>query len=128
MLKKVIGEIVGIPLIDSAVETAREVSSVLADNGLLCQEGNMPVREFFVTDAPEKFVSTGEKFLEHPIKRISKVRAYRQAGLIRYPEVIEKTGFRLKDYRNDKQRNTVYTQTLVSVIRNRIDNLIMKKL
>ena len=74
MLKKVIGEIVGIPLIDSAVETAKEVGSVLAEKGLLCQGGSMPVVEFFVTDAPEKFVSTGEKFLEHPIETISKVR------------------------------------------------------
>jgi len=74
MLKKVIGEIVGIPMIDSAVETAREVSSVLADKGLLRQEGNMPAVEFYVTDAPEKFVSTGEKFLNSPIERISKVR------------------------------------------------------
>jgi glutamate racemase len=74
MLKKIIGEIVGIPLIDSAIETAMEVSSVLADKGLLRQEGNMPVMEFFVTDAPDKFVSIGEKFLEHPIERISKVR------------------------------------------------------
>ena len=74
MLKNVIGEIVGIPLIDSAVETAREVSSVLADKGLLRREGNMPVMEFFVTDAPDKFVRIGEKFLEHPIGTISKVR------------------------------------------------------
>ncbi len=74
MIKNVLGEIVGIPLIDSAVETAREVSSVLADKGLLRKEGKMPVMEFFVTDFPEKFISTGEKFLEHPIERISKVR------------------------------------------------------
>ena len=73
MLKKVIGEIVGIPLIDSAVETAREVRSVLADKGLLCQEDNMSAVEFFVTDAPDKFVSTGAKFLEHSIENISKV-------------------------------------------------------
>ncbi len=74
MIKNVIEEIVGIPLIDSAVETAIEVSSVLSGKGLLCSEGNMPVREFFVTDSPEKFVSTGEKFLEHPIERISRIR------------------------------------------------------
>ena len=74
MIKNVIEDIVGIPLIDSAVETAREVSSVLSGKGLLCRKGNMPVREFFVTDSPEKFVSTGEKFLEHPIERISRIR------------------------------------------------------
>jgi len=77
MIKNVIGEIVGIPLIDSAVETAREVSSVLTDKGLLRQEGDMPVMEFFVTDAPEKFVSTGGTFLKHPIERISKIRLVR---------------------------------------------------
>ena len=74
MIKNVIGKIVGIPLIDSAVETAMEVSSVLADKGLLRHEGSKPAMEFFVTDAPEKFVSTGDKFLKHPIERISKVR------------------------------------------------------
>ncbi len=74
MIKKVIGDIVGIPLIDSAVETAREVHAVLADNGLLRRNGREPLIEFFVTDSPEKFVSTGETFLEHPIKRILKVK------------------------------------------------------
>ncbi len=73
MIKNVIGEITGIPLIDSAVETAREISTLLADKGLLCNEGHVPVMEFFVTDSPGKFVRTGERFLEHPIERISKV-------------------------------------------------------
>jgi glutamate racemase len=73
MLKKVIKDIVGIPLIDSAVETASEVKRVLSQQGLLCHKGRVPDKEFFVTDAPEKFVSIGEKFLEHRIGRIEKV-------------------------------------------------------
>jgi len=73
MLKKVIGEVVGIPLIDSAVETAIEVRNILGEKGLLRRKGSMPVMEFFVTDYPEKFISTGGKFLEHPIERISKI-------------------------------------------------------
>ena len=38
-----------------------------------------------------------------------------QAGLIRYPEAIEKTGFRLEDCRNDRQTNQVHTQTLFNI-------------
>jgi hypothetical protein len=34
--------------------------------------------------------------------------------LIRHPEGIEKTGFRLKDCRNDRQTKRVYKQTLYS--------------
>jgi glutamate racemase len=74
MISNVIAEITGMPLIDSAVETAREVRSILADKGLLRHEGNTPEMQFYVTDFPEKFVITGEKFLKHPIERISKVR------------------------------------------------------
>ncbi len=73
MIKHVIGEIVSIPLIDSAVETAKEVKRVLSENGMLCSGEREALRKYFVTDSPEKFARIGEKFLEHSISHISKI-------------------------------------------------------
>jgi glutamate racemase len=52
----------GITLIDSATETAREVSSVLAKLQWL---GSNPqaVRKYFVTDSPARFEKIGKRFL-----------------------------------------------------------------
>ena len=73
MLKHVIGSIVNLPLIDSAVETAKEVRRVLEQTGLLRQGNGNVSRKFFVTDAPDKFAAAGERFLGHEISHISKV-------------------------------------------------------
>jgi len=73
MIKKTISQIVRIPLIDSAVETANEVKYILANKKMLCRKKNKPLRRFFVTDAPEKFVRTGERFLGHRISNIKKI-------------------------------------------------------
>jgi glutamate racemase len=73
MIKDVIADVVRIPLIDSAVETAREVKSILKNKDMLCQRKNEPLREFFVTDSPEKFARAGERFLGHKISNISKI-------------------------------------------------------
>ena len=73
MIKHVIKDVVNIPLIDSAIETAKEVKSVLQQNGIL-HNGKGPVsRTFFVTDSPKKFTIIGEKFLDHTISNISKI-------------------------------------------------------
>lgn len=73
MIKDVIKDVSGVPLIDSAVETAKEVKRVLEEKGMLRQSGEEGSREFYVTDFPEKFSSVGENFLGHEILNISKV-------------------------------------------------------
>jgi glutamate racemase len=73
MIKDIISDIVKIPLIDSAVETAKEVHRVLSDRGMLSSSDNEPKREFFVTDSPEKFAFAGKRFLEDEILNISKI-------------------------------------------------------
>jgi glutamate racemase len=73
MLKEVIRAITGIALIDSAVETAREVRGILESSSLLRQSRDRAQRRYFVTDAPEKFVRTGEMFLGQGISNIAKI-------------------------------------------------------
>lgn len=82
MIRRVVEDIVNcdgasgavkISLIDSAVETAGEVKRVLGDMNLLRRETGEGEREFFVTDAPEKFARIGERFLGHEIRNISKI-------------------------------------------------------
>ncbi|MDA8326534.1 MAG: glutamate racemase [Nitrospiraceae bacterium] len=65
LLKKTIRRVLGdgVTLIDSARETAREIKKVLEENGLLRQTDLPPEREFYVTDAPERFKTLGGRFL-----------------------------------------------------------------
>lgn len=78
IIKHVIAHVAKIPLIDSAAETAIEVRHILEENKLLRHNNSKPKREFFVTDAPEKFVRTGERFLGQPISNISRVNIERE--------------------------------------------------
>ncbi len=64
----------GIRLIDSATETASEVSGLLGRGGIGNSSGKSPAREFFVTDSPEGFRSVGERFLGQAIENITKVQ------------------------------------------------------
>lgn len=73
MIKNVIEDVVKMPLIDSAVETAKEVSKILKAEHMMRQKKGKAKREFFVTDSPEKFSKTGERFLGHRISNISKI-------------------------------------------------------
>lgn len=73
MIKDVIEQVVGINLIDSAVETAKEVKRVLTERGLLYHDEGEGSRKFFVTDSPEKFARTGEQFLRCPVTDITKI-------------------------------------------------------
>jgi glutamate racemase len=73
MIKDVIENIVHIPLIDSAIETARELKRVLEQEDMLRKSSGNVVREFFVTDSTEKFAQVGERFLGHKILNISKI-------------------------------------------------------
>ncbi len=73
MIKNVIESIVHVPLIDSAVETAKEVKNVLELKNIIRKRAGEAARKFFVTDSPEKFILVGERFLDHEISNISKI-------------------------------------------------------
>ncbi|UCD36591.1 MAG: glutamate racemase [Nitrospiraceae bacterium] len=73
MIKEVIRDTVRIALIDSAVETAREVKRMLGGQGLLRAGRGPAKRHYFVTDSPEKFIRVGERFLDHRISNITKI-------------------------------------------------------
>jgi glutamate racemase len=62
-----------ISLIDSAIETAREIETILGNLSLLNTSGDNIRREFYVTDSPEKFKAVGERFLGEHIHHIKKI-------------------------------------------------------
>jgi glutamate racemase len=74
LLKKVIAGVLGegVTLIDSAIETAHEIKKALKVLGLNREQNNSPMREFFVTDSPERFLKVGESFLGQKIVHIEK--------------------------------------------------------
>jgi glutamate racemase len=53
----------GVRLIDSAAETAAETARALAANGLLAGPGYAPLHRFVASDAPERFLALGRRFL-----------------------------------------------------------------
>ena len=63
LLRPVIAEVMGdgVALVDSAEETAREVSAALAAKGLA--RAGQGSTSFFVTDVPDRFVRIGQRFL-----------------------------------------------------------------
>ncbi|MEW6109843.1 MAG: glutamate racemase [Nitrospirota bacterium] len=75
LLKKVLLKVMGenVSLIDSAIETAREVRSTLDSLSLLKPGSGEILREFYVTDSPERFINVGEKFLGRKIDYIKKI-------------------------------------------------------
>jgi glutamate racemase len=70
VLTKVMGA--GVTLVDSAVETAREVKKTLSALSLFNTAACEP-RRFYVTDAPDKFIQVGERFLGRTIDYIRKI-------------------------------------------------------
>jgi len=75
LLKKVIGRVMGdhVKLVDSAAESAIEVTRVLGGQGLLRESTEAPVHRYFVTDAPERFRAVGEMFLQKSLGTITQV-------------------------------------------------------
>jgi glutamate racemase len=75
LLKRVVSHVMGedVRLIDSAIETAREIKSLLNDLSLLRVGALNANQEFFVTDSPERFVVVGEQFLGEKINNIKKI-------------------------------------------------------
>src|SRR4030066_1906896 len=76
LLKKVISKVMGetVSLIDSAVEVAKDVRTILETSGLNRKQGVSPPREFYVTDSPVRFVKVGERFLENKIEHIELIK------------------------------------------------------
>jgi glutamate racemase len=75
LLKQVITDVMeeGVKLIDSAIETSREIKSILEALDLITEEKGMQSREFYVTDSPERFLKVGEQFLGQRIEHIKKI-------------------------------------------------------
>jgi glutamate racemase len=76
LLKPVLSEVMGndVALIDSAIETAREIHAALNAVSLLNMPGQPVKHQFYVTDAPQKFLSVGERFLGRTIDHIEKIQ------------------------------------------------------
>lgn len=74
LLKQVISRIVGeeIILIDSAVETTKQLTAVLQERSLSTTTVGTGIHEYFVTDSPDRFVEVGERFLGGRIHDIKK--------------------------------------------------------
>lgn len=75
LLKKVISKVMDekVNLIDSAIETAREIKTILSNFSLLRTDTSNIIHEFYVTDSPERFMDVGEKFLGEKIYYIKKI-------------------------------------------------------
>jgi len=57
----------GVRLVDSAEETAGEVRSMLKKDGMARRNGK-GVHSFFVTDAPDRFIEVGRRFLGEKVE------------------------------------------------------------
>jgi glutamate racemase len=69
LLKKAIGNYMGsaVQLVDSAEEIAKEVGAVLEQQSLARRGGNGS-HSFFVTDAPDRFIKVGGRFLGEKVE------------------------------------------------------------
>lgn len=75
LLRKAIQRSLGerVSLIDSAVETASTLRTLLLEEGLAREYNILPGRLFYVTDAPERFKRIGRKFIGDILKEVEKV-------------------------------------------------------
>jgi len=71
-LKPVLAKVLGprVRLIDSAEETARETERTLVDRGLRAPRGRKGRREFYASDAPERFARLGRRMLGSAVSRV----------------------------------------------------------
>ncbi|HEX9144262.1 MAG TPA: glutamate racemase [Candidatus Binatia bacterium] len=69
LLKKAIRKFMGsgVRLVDSAEETAQEVQSLLK-KGTAAKKSGKGIHSFFVTDAPDRFVKVGRRFLGEKVE------------------------------------------------------------
>jgi glutamate racemase len=57
----------GVRLVDSAEETAKEVE-LLLKRGSIVRKNGKGAHSFFVTDAPERFIKVGRRFLGEKVE------------------------------------------------------------
>jgi glutamate racemase len=69
LLKKIIRKFMGsgVRLVDSAEETAKEVESAL-EKGQPGKRSEKAIHSFFVTDAPDRFIKVGRRFLGEKVE------------------------------------------------------------
>jgi glutamate racemase len=69
LLKKAIRKFLGsgVRLVDSAEETAGEVAALLKKS-VLARKTGKGVHSFFVTDAPDRFIKVGRRFLGEKVE------------------------------------------------------------
>ena len=75
LLKAILSDVAGpgVRLIDSAEETARRVGDTLREQRLEAPQNAAALRQFFVSDSPEKFEKTGRRFLQQDIPGVRRV-------------------------------------------------------
>jgi glutamate racemase len=69
LLKKAIRKFIGsgVRLVDSAEATAKEVEAVLKKTAIARKSGK-GTHSFFVTDAPDRFIKVGRRFLGEKVE------------------------------------------------------------
>jgi glutamate racemase len=69
LIKKVIRKFMGskVRLVDSAEETAKEVESEIK-RAVLTRKKSNAIHSFFVTDAPDRFIKVGRRFLGEKVE------------------------------------------------------------
>ncbi len=90
LLKKTIAAVMGggVTLIDSAIETAKEIRKVLEEKDFSRGDSRPPERDFYVTDAPGRFKTLGGRFLpgdglhgsDAIIKEVKLMEVWNEAG------------------------------------------------
>jgi glutamate racemase len=75
VLSDLIGRVMGpeVQLVDSAVETAREVRAVLTERGLLRTAAGPPVHSFVASDSPARFREVGRIFIGDVLESVELV-------------------------------------------------------
>jgi glutamate racemase len=75
LLKPVLQKVLGssVTLVDSAIETAREVKKLLESEDLMRQSKHPPKHEFLVSDEPEHFRTVAKRFLGHDLTQVKRV-------------------------------------------------------
>ncbi len=75
-IKNIIQDIIGknVTVVDSSLETAKEVKKILEENKLCKFSNNKPKYKFFVSDDPESFKKIGSLLLGQKIKYVKKVK------------------------------------------------------
>ncbi|MCP4703407.1 MAG: glutamate racemase [candidate division Zixibacteria bacterium] len=75
LLKNVIAKVMGdkVKLVDSAEETARQLTKVLEENSINKQDTNEAIYKLYVSDMPDRFSELVHKFLGSRINNITRV-------------------------------------------------------